>query len=238
MRAEDVLAICLKKGGGGGASSLSDLDDTNISSPAANQFLRYVSGKWKNVSYTPPTPTINMYEVHEWLDTSGSYAEAGDILLVDMDNDPVEEEDLMGFARREGVYLLEGTETTYFVTKILYDGDRYIFFLSNGHVFKARDDSYYPRRISTNGLIPVSGATPNITAESSLGYECGTVTAITFTPPEHGTTSVRFTVGSTAAAITLPNYCHMPAWFNAASLDTNTVYELSFVDGYGVVATW
>lgn len=85
----------------------------------------------------------------------------------------------------------------------------------------------------------VSGATPSITAEANYRYVCGEVTAISITPPASGTCDVQFTSGSTVAILTLPSTVKMPDWFDASSLETNTVYEIMITDGvWGCVNTW
>lgn len=85
----------------------------------------------------------------------------------------------------------------------------------------------------------VSGATPVITAEADTRYICGEVTSLSFTPCASGICDVRFTSGSTVTVLTLPNTVKMSDWFDATSLETNTIYEINILDGvYGVVTTW
>lgn len=85
----------------------------------------------------------------------------------------------------------------------------------------------------------VSGATPVITAEADTRYICGEVTSLSFTPCVSGICDVRFTSGSTVTVLTLPNTVKMPDWFDATSLEANTIYEINILDGvYGVVTTW
>lgn len=85
----------------------------------------------------------------------------------------------------------------------------------------------------------VSGATPVITAVKDTMYVCGEVTSLLFTPCASGICDVRFTSGSTVTVLTLPNTVKMPDWFDATSLETNTIYEINILDGvYGVVMTW
>ena len=87
--------------------------------------------------------------------------------------------------------------------------------------------------------IDVTGATPTIIAQPNVRYVCGEVTSISITPPALGTCDVIFTSGSTVAVLTLPNTVKMPNWFDAANLETNTIYEINIVDGvYGAVMTW
>lgn len=50
---------------------------------------------------------------------------------------------------------------------------------------------------------------------------------------------MRFTSGSTATVLTLPNTVKLPEWFDASGLDANTIYEINISDGvYGAVMSW
>ena len=85
----------------------------------------------------------------------------------------------------------------------------------------------------------ISGTTPSIIAEENGRYVCGEVSTISFTPSPQGICDVQFTSGSTAAVLTVPNTVKFPGWFDSTSLDTDTVYEISIVDGvYAAVGTW
>lgn len=85
----------------------------------------------------------------------------------------------------------------------------------------------------------VSGAAVTITGQPNTRYMCGEVTSISITPPAAGSIDVVFTSGSTVAVLTLPSTVKMPEWFDASTLDTNTVYEILITDGvYGSVMTW
>ena len=87
--------------------------------------------------------------------------------------------------------------------------------------------------------VTISGTTPSITATANTRYLCGEVTSISFTPSSTGICEAIFTSGTTAAVLTLPNTVKLPAWFDVTSLDTNTIYDISIVDGvYGAVMTW
>ena len=91
------------------------------------------------------------------------------------------------------------------------------------------------------GTLPetVTGSTPVITATTNHRYICGEVTSLNFTPCASGMCDVRFTSGSTVTVLTVPNTVKWPGWFDPASLETNTVYEINIEDGvYGVVMTW
>ena len=86
--------------------------------------------------------------------------------------------------------------------------------------------------------VPVSGATPTITALSGGRYICGTVTELTFTPSASGICSVRFVAGS-SMVLTLPNTVKMPDWWSASSIVQGRTYEISIADGvHGVVTPW
>ena len=85
----------------------------------------------------------------------------------------------------------------------------------------------------------VSGTTPTITGTPNTRYICGEVSTLNITPPAVGIIDVRFTSGTTATVITVPNTVVFPAWFDITSLETNTVYEIMITDGvYGGVMTW
>ena len=85
----------------------------------------------------------------------------------------------------------------------------------------------------------VSGAAVTITGQPNTRYMCGEVTSISITPPAAGSIDVVFTSGSTVAVLTLPSAVKMPEWFDASTLDTNTIYEILITDGvYGSVMTW
>ena len=85
----------------------------------------------------------------------------------------------------------------------------------------------------------ITGTTPSIIAEENGRYVCGTVATLSFTPSAQGICDVQFTSGSTAAVLTVPNTVIFPEWFDATALETDTVYEISIVDGvYAAVGVW
>lgn len=91
----------------------------------------------------------------------------------------------------------------------------------------------------STGTVDVSGAAPSITAIENTRYVCGEVTVLSFTPAANGICIVRFTSGSTATSLTVPNTVKFPEWFDPTSLETNTVYEICVTDGiYGAVMSW
>ena len=93
--------------------------------------------------------------------------------------------------------------------------------------------------LASGNIQNVSGTTVTITGEPNARYICGEVATIDITPPATGTIIVRFTSGSTATVLTLPSTVKMPEWFDALSLEADTIYELSITDGvYGAVMSW
>ena len=85
--------------------------------------------------------------------------------------------------------------------------------------------------------VEVSGSTPTITAEAGKRYICGEVSEISFTPSASGLCEVRFTSGTTAAVLTLPQTVVMPDWWTG--VEAGYTYEISIADGiYGAVMAW
>lgn len=85
----------------------------------------------------------------------------------------------------------------------------------------------------------VSGTTPTITGQANTRYVCGEVSTISITPPANGSCIVRFTSGTTATVMTVPNTVKWPDWFDATALESNTVYEVCIEDGvYGGAIWW
>ena len=85
----------------------------------------------------------------------------------------------------------------------------------------------------------VTGTTPSITAQPNIRYICGEVSTLSITPPSVGSCEVIFESGSTATVLTVPNTVIFPAWFDATSLDTNTIYDIIITDSrFGAVMTW
>lgn len=86
--------------------------------------------------------------------------------------------------------------------------------------------------------VTVTGTDPVITAEANTRYVCGEVYTISITPPASGICDVTFTSGSTAAVLTVPNTVKFPSWFDATTLETNTIYEINIADGLAAVMSW
>lgn len=83
----------------------------------------------------------------------------------------------------------------------------------------------------------VTGTAVTITGDPNVRYICGEVTTLSITPPTSGSIIVRFTSGSTATTLTLPNTVKMPEWWVAP--EANYIYELCIEDGvYGSVIAW
>ena len=83
----------------------------------------------------------------------------------------------------------------------------------------------------------VTGTAVTITGDPNVRYICGEVLTLSITPPANGTIIVRFTSGSTATTLTLPNTVKMPEWWIAP--EANHIYELCIEDGvYGSVISW
>ena len=85
----------------------------------------------------------------------------------------------------------------------------------------------------------ISSSTPSIAGMPNVRYNCGTCSLLTITPPAAGSIVVRFHSGSTATVLTVPNTVKFPAWFDHASLDVDTTYEIIITDGiYGGIMSW
>ena len=88
-------------------------------------------------------------------------------------------------------------------------------------------------------VVTVSGSTPSITAQPNTRYVCGEVSTLSFTPSSSGICDIRFTSGTSATILTIPNTVKFPSWFDPTSLETSTIYEINVEDGvYGVVSIW
>lgn len=85
-------------------------------------------------------------------------------------------------------------------------------------------------------VVTVTGSNPTITAENNKRYVCGEVSTLTLTPVSSGITDVRFTSGTTATVLNLPQTVKMPSWF---TVEANKTYEINILDGvYGAVMSW
>ena len=85
--------------------------------------------------------------------------------------------------------------------------------------------------------VTVTGSTPSITAANNTLYQCGELATLTITPPASGIFGVVFTSGSTATVLTATGIT-WPSWFDATSLDANTIYEINVWGGLALVTSW
>jgi len=91
----------------------------------------------------------------------------------------------------------------------------------------------------STGTVDITGTTPSITAVENTRYVCGEVSTLSFTPAASGICIVRFTSGSTATVLTVPNTVKFPEWFDVTALEADTIYEICITDGiYGAVMSW
>lgn len=95
-----------------------------------------------------------------------------------------------------------------------------------------------------NAPVSVSGSTPSITAKSGCRYVCGEVSTLDITVPASGIVDIVFESGSTATVLTVtpPTGITAVKWangFDPTSLDANTKYEISVMDGeLGAALSW
>ena len=114
----------------------------------------------------------------------------------------------------------------------------YFYNNASSMIAMAKGDGQIPFSTGVTS-VNVEGAEPSIAAEEDHLYLCGEVTSLSFTPPESGIAEVIFTSGSTAAVLTLPNTVLLPDGFDPSSLETDTIYEISVLNGiYGAVTSW
>ena len=85
----------------------------------------------------------------------------------------------------------------------------------------------------------VTGSDPEITGVDNNRYVCGVVDTISITPPDSGIIDVIFESGDTPTVLTIPETVLLPNWFDASSLQANTIYEFNILDGvYCTVTFW
>lgn len=85
----------------------------------------------------------------------------------------------------------------------------------------------------------ITDTDPDITGADNTRYVCGVVDTISITPPETGIIDVIFESGDTPTVLTIPETVLFPAWFDASSLQSNTIYEFNILDGvYCTVTFW
>lgn len=248
-------------GSSGGSSTLEGLTDTNISNPRANQFLRYVNGKWTNSNYSVNVPT-EVYNLEEFTDEWGDFLEGATMLRnYDWDEygtpiDCVTLKDWVAnylYSKSIKVYSSEGYEIdgqgwitkthVYELTK-LYDCDNphTCIAVFGPRVYMPDENDYYMILVSTDGRVPVEGTTPVIDAVNGFDYKCGECTTLDITLPQGGRTNVIFQSGSTPTVLTItPPTGVTVKWangFNPASLNANTAYEINIENGLGTALSW
>ena len=241
----------------GGASTLAELTDTNISNPSNNQFLRYnrSTGKWVNSTFSVTVPTeVQPYQ--EYTDESGLYLQGATMLVTDPENPPLSGSELYYYltsansAKCPFAYVATQYEdpttqqtitevTVYPFTQLYYFGDASsdtVIAIFGTRVYKTESEigAGYLVLVATDGRVPIDGATPAITAVNGLSYKCGTVTSLTITPPANGVCSVRFTSGATPTVLTATGVT-FPTGF---SVSANTIYDIHISDGLATVNSW
>ena len=93
-------------------------------------------------------------------------------------------------------------------------------------------------QIGTAFIETITGTDVTIVGQPNTRYNCGTLTALTITPPNAGTMDVIFTSGTTPTVLTVSGV-KWPWWFEPTVLSTNTIYELLITDGtLGSVMSW
>lgn len=89
--------------------------------------------------------------------------------------------------------------------------------------------------------VTVSGTTVTQELTENKFYVFGEVSSLTITLATPANANIvneyhfRFTSGSTATVLTLPNTVNMPSGF---SVEASKVYEISIIDNYGTVTSW
>jgi hypothetical protein len=84
-------------------------------------------------------------------------------------------------------------------------------------------------------VVTVSGSTVTQTGVANKFYVCGTVATLTFTAPSSGICGIRFTSGSTPTVLTVSGVSYWMNGFDPASLEASKTYEISILNGVGVV---
>ena len=113
--------------------------------------------------------------------------------------------------------------------------------LGVGDSVYVENDTAYVADMSGYGMneIVITETAPTITGEPNTRYFCGELTSLTLTPPSSGIVDIRFTSGTTATVLTVPQTVKWLGDFNPAALATNTIYEINIEDGiYGAVVAW
>lgn len=238
-------------GGSGGASTLAELTDTNISNPSNGQFLRYntSTGKWVNSTYSVTVP--NQVQPYQEITDYGQYLQDATMLFVDPEGAPLTGSDLFMYLtlaqggkfpwvsahagyEYQGDYINE--DDVYPLTQFyVCDTPQEYIAVFGSRVYKAdTSTNYYLVLVSTDGRVPIDGTTPVIFMGNDINYKCGTVTSLTITPPANGVCSVRFTSGSTPTVLTATGVT-FPTGF---SVSANTIYDIRISGGLATVDSW
>lgn len=80
----------------------------------------------------------------------------------------------------------------------------------------------------------------SLTPDNGVRYIYGELLSLTINSiPDNGMVDIFFDSGSTATVLVLPQTgITMPEWFDPTDLQTNTRYELNFVDGNLLISNW
>lgn len=84
-------------------------------------------------------------------------------------------------------------------------------------------------------VVTVSGSTVTQTGVANKFYVCGTLATLTFTAPSSGICAIRFTSGSTPTVLTVSGVSYWMNGFDPTSLEASKTYEISILNGVGVV---
>ena len=84
----------------------------------------------------------------------------------------------------------------------------------------------------------VEGTVVNLNAEANTRYICGEVATLDITLPVSGICDIVFTSGSTPTVLTVSSTVKWMHGFDPTALAADTIYELNFMDGLGVVVSW
>ena len=120
-------------------------------------------------------------------------------------------------------------------------GHQYVWSSTNGEtsVEYRKDFITLVEDASSSDAVNVSGSVPVVRAQPYTCYICGEVMTLDFTPSPTGMCEIIFTSGSTATLLNLPDTVLVPEWFDPMSLEPNTIYDISVMNGiYGAVMTW
>ena len=116
--------------------------------------------------------------------------------------------------------------------------------IRSGYIGHLNDGTQVTGSYSGGGSIPknvISGSSVSQELTENEFYVFGTMTSLTITLATPADANIineyhfRFTSGSTATVLTLPNSVTMPSGFQ---VEASKVYEISIIDNYGTVSSW